>query len=123
MRYKIIDFAFYGNVVLLYLGNENLGDWTGDDWDDVAIGSIEPVNSEYVIKKISYIVNPEKFIIETYEDEMRDDFTKNDMKNNKFPFMSIMRNHGQFWSGDSRRYCLGDIIDIDEKKKYITVGY
>ena len=46
-----------------------------------------------------------------------------DMKTNKFPFMSIMKQYGNFWAKDSRRYCLGDIIDIDEKKKYITIGY
>ena len=31
MRYKIIDYSFFGNIVFLYLGNENIDDWTGED--------------------------------------------------------------------------------------------
>ena len=123
MRYKIIDYSFFGNIVLLYLGNENIDDWTGEDWNNLISDSYEPVDQQYVVKKISLMINPEKLIVETFEDELREEFTKNDMKTNKFPFMSIMKQYGNFWAKDSRRYCLGDIIDIAEKKKYITIGY
>lgn len=123
MRYKIIDYSFFGNIVLLYLGKENIDDWSGDDWDNLVTESYEPVNQQYVVKKISLMINPEKLIVETFETEVREDFTKNDMKTNKFPFMSIMKQYGNFWAKDSKHYCLGDIIEVDEKKKYITIGY
>jgi hypothetical protein len=31
---KIIDFERRGNVVRLYIGNDDLAEWWGDDWND-----------------------------------------------------------------------------------------
>ena len=49
MRYKIIDYSFFGNIVLLYLGKENIDDWTGEDWNNLVSDSYEPVDQQYVI--------------------------------------------------------------------------
>lgn len=131
-KYKIIDFEFFGNVIKLYLGKETIPDWRGDDWDNDVLDSIDIVNPEFVAKTILFIVNPDKYNVITYEDLVSDiSFTKNDMKTNKFPFMSIASisckaaaADGRFWDKDSRRYCLGDTIEIDTKfnKKYISIG-
>lgn len=32
--YKVIDYDKKGNLVRFYLGDIDLGYWTGDDWDD-----------------------------------------------------------------------------------------
>lgn len=31
---KIIDFERKGNLVRFYLGDDDLHDWSGDDWND-----------------------------------------------------------------------------------------
>ena len=30
MKYKIIDFEFFGNIIKLYLGKETLEEWSGE---------------------------------------------------------------------------------------------
>jgi hypothetical protein len=129
MKYKIIDFEFFGNIIKLYLGKETLEEWSGEDWDSDVLDSIEIVSPEYVVKTILLVVNPDKFNVLTYEDYISGQyFTKNSMRKNKFPFMSISSvkipiGEG-FWHEDSKRYCLGDIIEIkdDFKKKFIPIG-
>ena len=126
-KYKIIDFAFYGNIVKLYLGNVTLEKWTGEDWDNDAIEAYCPVDPEHVIRTILIVVNPDKFQVVPFYDLLGNQiFSKNSMTHNKYPFMSIVKNsllpNEGFWNEDSKRYCLGDIIELKEKIKFIPIG-
>ena len=127
MKYKIIDFEFYGGIVKLFLGNENLTEWTGADWDENAEYSYDPVRPEYVARTILLVVNPDKFLVVPFDEDLGShSFSKNAMRNNRYPFMAIARRetlpNEAFWSEDSRRYCLGDIIEVTEKIKFIPIG-
>lgn len=122
MKYKIIDFEYYGNVIKLFLGHENILDWTGDDWDNDILDSYDPVHSEFILRTILLVINPDKFIVRWFDELPIQNFTKNDMKTNKFPFMSITKPDQDFWSAEAHRYCLGDVIEIKDKIKFIPIG-
>ena len=127
MQYKIIDYEFYGNIIKLYLGSSNLEYWTGDDWDNDAEESFSTVNPEYISRTILLVVNPDKFNVIPFDELLGNQFfTKQMMTKNKYPFLSISKkdilpNEG-FWHEDSRRFCLGDMIDVKEKIKFIPIG-
>lgn len=127
MNYKILDFEFYGNIVKLYLGNTNVSEWTGEDWDNLADESFSPVNQEYVSRTILLVINPDKFNVLYFDDMLgNQEFTKNMMTRNKYPFMSISKKDipysEGFWHDESKRYCLGDIIEVKDKIKFIPIG-
>ena len=127
MKYKILDFEFYGNVIKLFLGHESLSDWTGEDWNNYAEDSYSPVNYEFVLRTILLVVNPDKFNVVAFDETLGNCmFTKNTMTKNKYPFMAICKKDmlpsEGFWHEDSRRYCLGDIIEIKDKIKFIPIG-
>jgi len=128
MEYKIIDYESYGHIIKLYLGNKSLDDWTGEDWDNMFEKSFSPVDADKVAKTIDLVINPDKFEVQ-YLDDFYDTYacTKNSMKTNGLPFVSIFKRSVipelGFWDKNSRRYCLGDIIEVDEKKQFITIGF
>ena len=66
---KIIDFARKGNVVRFYLGEDNLKEWYGDDWNDTPYEhNAGQVYDEYVsgIKDIAFPFDT--LILEPQED-------------------------------------------------------
>lgn len=128
-KYKILDYRTYGPIITLFLGRIGLDDWSGIDWDKDFEDALE-VDSEYVIKKVQLVVNPEKLTVVTLEDLDaigQVQFRKNDLKKNGHPIFSIVKNSFEpeslFWSEDSRKYYMGQEIEIDDEKKFIAIGY
>lgn len=128
-KYKILDYRTYGPIITLLLGRICLDDWSGIDWDKDFEDALE-VDSEYVIKKVQLVVNPEKLTVVTLEDLDaigQVQFRKNDLKKNGHPIFSIVKNSFEpeslFWSEDSRKYYMGQEIEIDDGKKFIAIGY
>lgn len=125
---KIIDFKKKGNVVRFYLGNDNLKDWYGDDWNDVSYEhNAGNVYSEF-IKGTKDIVFPfDDLVLEpsdTYEAESG--YCKNDMVDRRIPCIIVVPGklatnsyHEDFgyWVGSDKikKFYFGDKMEPDEK--------
>ena len=94
---KIIDFERKGNVIHFYLGDDNLKDWYGDDWDDCPYEhNAGEVYKEYVIATHDIAVPFDALVLEPQDDWTNHGnslYTKNDMKARKVPCIIIVPPH------------------------------
>ena len=93
---KIIDWDRKGNVLRLYLGEDNLEDWWGDDWDDRPYEcNAGEVYDEFVagIVDVAFPYNFGLFV--PADDCDNSDFCKDDFKKG-VPFMVIVPNADWF---------------------------
>lgn len=89
---KVIDFACCGNVIKLYLGEDNCNDYWGDDWDDAPYehnaGCVYP---EYV-KECAEFAFPLRYdVCEACEGYSNSPYSKEDMKNKKVPCIIVVQ--------------------------------
>lgn len=93
---KIIDWDRKGNVIRLYLGEDNLKKWGGDDWNDTPYehnaGTVYP---EYVAKIVDVAFPYGYGVYEPADDCDNSDFCKDDFKKG-VPFMVIVPNADWF---------------------------
>lgn len=85
---KIIDFEKKGNVVRFYLGDNDLEDWGGDDWDDSPYDcNASEVYDEYVKGYADVYFSIDMTVLEPAEDYHYTNcpYSKDDMKNGKVP--------------------------------------
>lgn len=66
---KIIDFKKDGNVVRFYLGNDDLEDYYGDDWDDTPYeNNAGTVYEEYISQYVEYAFPTDYLVLEPQDD-------------------------------------------------------
>ena len=91
---KIIDFEKKGNVVRFYLGDDNLKDWYGDDWNDTPYehnaGTVYP---EFVSDYIDVAFNLDTLLFEPCDGEYNSPFSKDDMKARRVPCIVVYDNN------------------------------
>ena len=86
---KIIDFERRGNVVRFYLGEDNLRDYTGDDWDDDPWEyNASRVYDEYIVAYGDISVPFDRVVLDSSE-QQHYRYSKNDMKNRLVPCIAI----------------------------------
>ena len=90
---KIIDFEKHGNVVRLYLGDNNCDDYGGDDWNDTPYEhNAGTVYKEYVTDTLDFAMSPDSCVVEPAEDwhyHGNSEFCKDDFKFEKAPCLVV----------------------------------
>lgn len=125
---KIIDIERKGNVLRLYLGDDDLNNWYGDDWDDVPYEhNADPVYDKFVKNTID-IAFPFDYSIHEPKDDWHyngnSPFCKDDFKTKVF----MIIDKDPYWldcytkkseTGELLRITLGDKFD---KKIFTNYG-
>lgn len=90
---KILDFKKHGNVVRFYLGDDDLDDWTGDDWDDRPYEhNAGLVYDEYVRNHRDISFPFDDLVLEPCDGaySMNSDYCKDDMKERRVPCLIVV---------------------------------
>jgi hypothetical protein len=78
---KIIDIETRGNLVKFYLGNDDLEDWYGDDWDDVPYEhNADPVHDRFVVGTAVYAFDWDDIVVEPCNGYSNSVWSKDAMK-------------------------------------------
>lgn len=90
---KIIGWERKGNVVAFYFGNDDLEDWSGDDWDNTPYehnASTIPLWGAKAVAEVAFDV--ETSVLEPKDDyhyNRNSPFSMNDFKERRAPFLII----------------------------------
>ena len=136
MKYKIIDFKRKGNQVKFILGNKDLKDWYGDDWDDKPYEhNAGAVYDEFVAGEKIMTFDYYDAVLEPCSGTYNSLYTKDDMKNRNIPCIvvvdkSLLKEYVDYWgstddiefsqyasSADNKlikKFYFGDIIEMEE---------
>ena len=114
---KIIDFSKKGNVVRFYLGEDDLKEWWGDDWDDAPYEyNAEKVYDEYVSghKDVAFLFD--SLVIEPCEGVTNSEWSKEDMIHRRVPCIIVvpMDLAKDSWYGQDFNHWIG----VDGVEKY-----
>lgn len=83
---KVIDAELRGNVVRLYLGDEKLKDWHGDDWDDYSYeDNCSVVYDDYVAATVDIAFPFDWNVAEPSSSWQSSNMCRNDFKNGIIP--------------------------------------
>lgn len=125
---KIIDFEKKGNVVRFYLGNDDLKEWYGDDWNDYPYEHNAGVVYDQFISGIRDIAFPfDALVLEPCEDWRYADnspYCKEDMIKRQVPCIIVVpkdvianswKDQFNDWVGSDNviRYYFGDYMNED----------
>lgn len=131
---RIIDFKKKGNVVRFYLGDKNLQEYYGDDWEDVPYDcNAETVYREYITGSIDIAFPFDSYVLEPCNEYHGCVYCKDDMSNRNVPcivYVPHNLNEGCFddcfsyWVGNDNafRIYFWDIIDTNEKGQVFCNG-
>ena len=90
--YKIIDVERKGNLVRLYMGDADLKDWGGDDWDDAPYKhNAGIVYDEYIHHYVDVTVDFDYDVYEPADNEPNSPYCRNDFKAKKVPAVVIAK--------------------------------
>lgn len=125
---KIIDFHKKGNVVRFFLGEDDLKEWWGDDWDDCPYEhNAGEVYDEYISGYTDIAFNFDDCVLEPCDGAWNSEYSKEDMVKRHVPCIivvpskvaedSFWGNHFQHWVGNDcvRRYYFGDHMEMEHK--------
>jgi len=88
---KIIDWERKGNLIRFILGNDDLKDWWGDDWNDVPYEHNAGRVYDEFISGYKVVVVPWEYNI--YEPKDLGQYSKNDMKSRNIPMLIITKEY------------------------------
>ena len=89
---KIIDFEQKGNVVRFYLGDNNLEDYWGDDWNDVSYEhNAGEVYDKFVSGYFDVSFDFDDVVYQPASGWDESGYCKNDMKARKVPCICFLR--------------------------------
>ena len=114
---KIISWEKKGNLVRFYLGNNNLKDWYGDDWDDVCYSNnagMKPY-SEYISGYMDIVFRWDINVQEAADDwhyNGNSPYCMNDFKERKAPILVCQKVADGSWGEDYHR-----LIGAENKEK------
>lgn len=95
---KIIDWDRKGNVLRLYLGEDNLKKWGGDDWNDRPYEHNAGTVYDEFVSKIVDIGFPYGYgLYEPADDDINSGFCKDDFKKG-IPFLVIVPETRDYWN-------------------------
>lgn len=110
---KIIDFQKKGQSVRFLLGEDNLEDWTGDDWNDMPYEhNAGGVYDEYVAGYIDITFGFDDIVLEPKDDwryQCNSPWCKDDMKARLVPCLLVVPQEivGDRWIDDAFSVWLG----------------
>lgn len=88
---KIIDFKRKGNAVRFYLGDDDLQDWWGDDWDDYPYEcNAGEVYDEFVIAHRDMFFPFDSMVLEPCNGDFNSEYCKDDMKHKHIPCIVVI---------------------------------
>ena len=88
---KIIDYVHLGNVVSFILGEDNLENWYGDDWNDAPYEHNAGMVYPEFISGFHDIAFPTKYsVIEPKNVVYNTPYSKNDMKERRIPCIIVV---------------------------------
>lgn len=88
---KIIDFARKGNVIRFYLGDDNLKEWWGDDWNDTPYEhNAGPVYDEYITGTKDISFDYDELVLEPSDGEYNSSWSKDDMIARRTPCIIVV---------------------------------
>lgn len=88
---KIIDFKKHGNAVKFYLGEDDLDDYYGDDWDDRPYEhNAGTVYDEFVIGTRVIYFDYDDLVLEPCDGCYNSAWSKDDMKNDMVPCIIVV---------------------------------
>ena len=119
---KIIDFKKKGNVVRFYLGDDNLNEWWGDDWNDVPYEhNAGAVYAEYVKSHKDLSFGFDSLVLEPADGVSNSYWSKEDMIHRAVPCIIVIppekvddwQEDFQFYVGMDgiKRFYFGDQLD------------
>ncbi len=110
---KIIDFEIKKiSTVRFYLGNDDLKEWHGDDWDNVPYEhNARKVYEKYVTGTIDIILRDGDLIYEPCEGHLNSSYSKNDFVNRKVPCVIIVKHNG---IDDNRIHTFEDLLGYEK---------
>ena len=124
---KIIDFEKKGNVVRFYLGDKNLQEYCGDDWEDAPYDcNAGTVYREYITGSIDIVFPFDSYLLEPCNEYHGCVYCKDNMKHRDVPCIVYVPhdlNEGYFddcfsrWVGNDNvtRIYFNDNIEVNEK--------
>jgi len=93
---KIIDFEKKGNVVRFFLGQDDLEEWWGDDWDDRPYEhNAGTVYEEFVSGYKDIAFDFDDVVFEPCVGECNSPYTKEDMVKRKVPCICVLKKEHQ----------------------------
>lgn len=123
-KIKIIDWETKGNLVRLYLGNDDLEKWWGDDWNDAPWDcNAGPVYEQYVVGIKDVVFSFDYLVLEpVYNYDSTVQYSKEDLMKKHAPFLIIVppcvrkesyMDSFDYWVGDDNvyKFYLGDPIE------------
>lgn len=88
---KIIDFERRGNVVRLYIGNDDLVEWWGDDWNDRPYEhNAGRVYDQYVAGHVDIAFPFDSLVLEPCDGAFNSEYSKEDMQARRVPCLIIV---------------------------------
>jgi len=89
---KIIDWERKGNLIKLYLGQDDLSFWYGDDWDDAPYQHNAGRVYDKFVSGYKIVAIPWKYNVYEIKDlEPNIHYSKADMRNRKIPILIIAK--------------------------------
>lgn len=120
---KIIDFEKKGQTVRFYLGNDDLKEWCGDDWDDAPYEhNAGIVYDDYLAGYTDMTFDFDDYVLEPADGCLNSDYCKNDMINRRVPCIVVVPKEMastswstdfQYWVGADQvlKFYFGDQLD------------
>lgn len=101
---KIIDFERRGNVVRLYIGNDDLAEWWGDDWNDRPYEhNAGRVYDQYVAGHVDIAFPFDSLVLEPCDGAFNSEYSKEDMVARRVPCLIVVPKEvsGDSWYWDA----------------------
>lgn len=129
---KIIDFEKKGHLVRLYLGDKNLNEYYGDDWNDVPYDcNAGTVYDRFATGFIDVVFQFDSYVLEPSNEWISSGncgYCKDDMKNRNMPcivYVPYELDDGYFYDNFSRwvgsdnatKIYFEDTINVNERRE------
>ena len=110
-NYKVIDFNKLGNVVRFYLGDKDLDNFYGDDWDDTPYEhNAGLVYDRFIKGYVDVAWDLDYVVCEPCDGTWNSGYCKNDFKKQNIPVI-VVRHLGKdeyMWAYDTFNRCLAN---------------
>lgn len=111
---KIIDFKRKGNLVRFYLGNDDIQNWYGDDWNDAPYEhNAGQVYDEYVGAIRDVVFDFDDLVLEPCDGCINSNWCKDDMIDRLVPCIIVVPKDKINWYDDFAHY-----VGMDGIKKF-----
>lgn len=89
---KIIDWEAKGNVIRFYLGNDNIKEWWGDDWNDRPYEhNAGSVYQKFIVETKDIKFDFDDLVIEPCDGFANSPYSKDDFRDRKAPCIIVVK--------------------------------